>query len=357
MLRSKRFWLGILVSAVFLGLFLYGIDYPSTGDALRNANYIYVIPAVLIYFGSLFFRTFRWQFLIKHMRSVPIGRLYPVVVVGYMANNLLPVRMGEVARSYYLGQREKVSATSTLATIAIERVFDGLTLIFFVLVVWPFLPLEELVKDDFGDLEILKLMGGVAIIAVFAIAIILFVAIAVRPNLGRRLTSLILMAVPQRFRGTVGQLCELFIGGLESLRSPRKLLIIFVMSLPVWLLEAFMYYLMTFAFDLDASFSLIMVTTATSNLIATIPATSGGIGTFEWATKVTLVSFGINTEASVAYATALHLALWLPVVMAGLLHLWFQHRSLADLVRGRSQVKLADGYPMRPVPLEGDGRE
>ncbi len=357
MLKSKRFWIGVLVSAVFLGLFLYGIDYPRTEDVLRNANYIYVIPAVLTYFVSLFFRTFRWQLLLRHMCGVPMVRLYPVVLVGYMANNLLPVRMGEVVRSYYLGQREKVSAASTLATIAIERVFDGLVLIFLVLVVWPLLPLKELIEDDSGDLEILKLLGGLVIIAVFAVAIILFVALAVRPNLGRRLTSLVLLVTPQSFKALVGRLCELFVSGLESLNSPRKVLLIFVTSIPIWLLEAAMYYLMTFAFDLDASFALIMVATATSNLIATVPATSGGIGTFEWATKVTLVSFGINTESAVAYAAALHLALWIPVVIAGLLHLWFQHRSLAELVRGRSEAKLADRYPMRPVPLEGDGRE
>ncbi|MFQ5934723.1 MAG: lysylphosphatidylglycerol synthase domain-containing protein [Dehalococcoidia bacterium] len=116
-----------------------------------------------------------------------------------------------------------------------------------------------------------------------------------------------------------------------------------------------MYYLMTFSFDLDASFSLILLATATSNLIGAIPNTSGGIGTFEWATKVTLVSFGIEAESAVAYAAALHVALWLPVVLAGILYLWSQHHSLAELVRGRPGVQTADGYTMRPVPLDGDG--
>ena len=356
MLRSKRFWLSVLVSALFLGLFLYGIDYPETGEALKNANYIYVLPAVLVYFGSLWFRTIRWQFLLKHLRWLSIGRLYPVMVVGYMANNLLPLRLGEVARSYHLGQREKVSATSTLATIGIERVYDGLTLIFFVLVVWPFLPLEKLIRDDSsGELEVWKVVGGVAVVVVFVIAIVTFIALAVRPALGRRLTSLLLKVVPHNFKGRVEELCELFLGGLECLNSPGKLLIIFVLSLPIWMMEAAMYYLMTFTFDLDVSFSLIMVTTATSNLIAILPATSGGIGTFEWATKVTLVSFGVNAEVAVAYAAALHAALWLPVVAAGIVYLWTQHRSLGELVRRRPIPKLADGYTMRTVPLDGDG--
>ncbi|MEE9199737.1 MAG: lysylphosphatidylglycerol synthase transmembrane domain-containing protein [Dehalococcoidia bacterium] len=357
MLRSKRLWLGVLISGIFLALFLYGIDYPKTGDALRNANYIYVLPAILVYFGSLWFRTIRWQFLLKHLRWMPLGRLYKVLLVGYMANNLLPVRLGEVARSYYLGQRERVSATSTLATIGVERAYDGITLIFFVLVVWPFLPLSKLLKGESGELEVVRVLGSAAVVAVFVIALIVFIAVAVRPELGRRLTDLLLLVVPHRFKGKVRELSELFLGGLESLNSPGKLLIIFVLSVPIWLMEAVMYYLMTFAFDLDVSFALIIVTTATSNLIATLPATSGGIGTFEWATKVTLVSFGVNTEVSVAYAAALHVALWLPVVLAGLIYLWSQHRSLGELARGGPAVNWAERYPMRPVPLEGDGDE
>ncbi|MFQ5934724.1 MAG: lysylphosphatidylglycerol synthase transmembrane domain-containing protein, partial [Dehalococcoidia bacterium] len=211
---------------------LYGIDYPKTGEALKEANYAYVAPAVLVYFGSLWFRTFRWQYLLRHMRLMPMGRLYPVVVVGYMANNLMPVRLGEVARSYYLGKRENVSATSTLATIGVGRVYDGLTLIVFALVIWPFLPLSKLLKDDAGNFEVGKAAGGAAIVALFVVAIVVFVAVAARPSTGRRLTDLLLIFVPSRFKEQVRELAELFIGGLESLNSPGKLLIIFVLSIP-----------------------------------------------------------------------------------------------------------------------------
>ena len=80
------------------------------------------------------------------MKRMAVARLYPVVVVGYMANNLLPVRLGEVVRAYYLGERENVSKVSSLATIAVERVFDGLTLLFLAAVVSLFLPLVGLLQ-------------------------------------------------------------------------------------------------------------------------------------------------------------------------------------------------------------------
>ena len=357
MLRSKQVWLGIAISAIFLVLFLYNIDYSETADALKHANYTYVIPAIAVYFGSLWFRTLRWQFLLKHLSEIPMGRLYPVTIVGYMANNVLPVKLGEVVRSYYLGQRERISTASALATVGVDRVYDGLTLIIFILVVWPFLPLGDLLKNDTGELIWGRIVGSGVVLVVFVGAIVVFVTVAVRPELARRLVDLIVFFVPGRFKDTVRSLAELFIGGLGSLDSAKKVLLIFVLSVPVWIMESLMYYFVTLSFDFDISFALAMVITATSNLVGALPAAPGNVGTFEWAIKVTLVSFGHNTETSVAYAATLHLVLWLPVVVAGLMYLWLQHRSLMELAGASPAVVSADGTSVGSIPLDGKGED
>ena len=76
-----------------------------------------------------------------------------MVVVGYMANNLLPLRIGEVVRSYYVGEREGVSKTAALATILIERLMDALTLIVFVAVIAVFVPLTAVAEGFGGQVE------------------------------------------------------------------------------------------------------------------------------------------------------------------------------------------------------------
>ena len=86
------------VSVALLALFLLTIDVRRMADALADANYLWVIPAVALYLVSVVFRTLRWRVLLLHMKPVSVARLYPVVVVGYMANNILPVRLGEVVR-------------------------------------------------------------------------------------------------------------------------------------------------------------------------------------------------------------------------------------------------------------------
>ena len=137
--KRLRFWIGILISLLFLVILVWSIDIRYTLSELKSANYIYVIPAIALYFVSVYFRSIRWKLLLSHMKDIPVNRLYPIVVIGYMANNLLPVRLGELVRAYYLARRESINGASSLASIAVERVYDGLTLLCFCVISIPFL--------------------------------------------------------------------------------------------------------------------------------------------------------------------------------------------------------------------------
>lgn len=126
--KKWRLWLGVGVSAVFLLLLIWTVDLGDLFLALKEANYLYVIPAVVIYFVGVYFRAARWRYILSPLSAIPVMRLYPVVVMGYAANNVLPARAGELVRAYYLAQREQFSGSTALATIGVERIYDGLTL-------------------------------------------------------------------------------------------------------------------------------------------------------------------------------------------------------------------------------------
>ena len=145
-----KYWIGIGVSIILLAYFLFTVDIRRMLDALAGANYWYIIPAVGMYFVSVYFRSMRWSVMLKRLKPVGARRLFPVVVVGYMANNIIPMRLGELVRSYYLSQREGISATSALVTVFVERIFDALALLFFIAVITPFVPIAGLVQD-FGE--------------------------------------------------------------------------------------------------------------------------------------------------------------------------------------------------------------
>ena len=360
MLKSYRFWLAMGVSLLFLGFFFSRIDLGETWEKLSEADYFLLLPAILVYFVAVYFRALRWQYLLALVKPLAVIRLYPVVVVGYMANNLLPLRLGEVVRAYYLGEREKVSKVSALATIAVERVFDGLTLLFFAAVVSLFLPLVGLLQG-FGErasipwvLLVLAMSMPFVLIAAFMI-----VASSSPPwleTLVDRTTGIL----PAQVRAKVRGLIYLFIGGLAVLQSPRRLLVVFLLSLPVWLMEALMYYLLAFSFDLDQVFSLaemvgvILLVTSVSNLATAVPAAGGGIGAFEVAAAATLTLLGADAATSGAYTIVVHTTLLVPVTLLGLIYLWMDKMSLGQLTRESRAQSAPLPHASQGVPLKAE---
>ena len=334
MLLTRRFWLGFLVTLGLLFLFLWKIDFEETGRALQNANYAYVIPAVLIYFVALWFRSLRWHYLLLHLKVIPTTRLYPVVAIGYLANNILPIRLGELVRAHILGEKEAVSKPATLATILVERVVDGLTLLLLAAIIWPFLPWTDVLKGDEGDLNWLWVVLSVLVAILFVGGFLGLFLFASSPRLGRRLTHVVERLSPSGIRPKVESFVDLLIEGLGSLRSPRRLLIISLLSAPVWLIESAVYYVVAISFDLDLPFQVILLVTATSNLATAVPSSIGGIGPFEVVAKSTVIAFGVGAEEAAAYAFFVHIVtLWLPVNILGLLFLWKGNLSLAQLTR------------------------
>ena len=254
MLTSLRFWIGLAVTAGFLALLFLRFNFGEMRDSLASANYLYLVPGIVIYYGALFFRSMRWRFILTPFAQTRTLRLFPVVMVGYMANNVLPMRLGELARSYYLSTREPVRGSTALATIIIERVFDGLTLLFFLAVVALFLPVVGL-AEEVSDNASLPLAAVAAIVVLpFVIVLSIMVTAALNPQLFTDIARRLLSLAPARFRTPLLGFTVRFLAGFEGLHRPRRLITVFLMSTPVWLAEGVMYYIVALGFDLQSYF-------------------------------------------------------------------------------------------------------
>ena len=357
MLTTRRFWLGLAISVGFLFVFLWKVDFREVEEELRDGTiYLYLMPAVLLYFVALGFRSVRWHYLLLHLKAIPPWRLFPVVAIGYMSNNLLPIRLGELVRAHFLGEKEEVSKASGLATIAVERVLDGLTLLLMAAIIWPFLPWTDVLRDEGGDLKTWWVVLSVLVVLVFCGGFIFLFLLAAWPKLGYRISHLIASPMPPRFSAKAEEFMVLLVDGLAALRSPRKVAIIFLISAPVWLAEALVYYIIALAFDLGQPFQVILLVTATSNLATAVPSSIGGIGPFEVVAKSTLIAFGLGGDAAIAYVFFIHIiTLWLPVNILGLIFLWRENVSLAQLARAR-EVRMSPpmGWDSGAVAGEGD---
>ena len=358
MLRSRRVWFGILITLLFLGLFLRQTNFGEIRDSFAEANYYIAFASLPVYFIGIWVRTIRWQYLLRPVKRLSVWRLYPVVIIGLMANNLIPARAGELVRAYILGEREKVSKAASLGTIAVDRLFDGLTLIPMLLIVAAFVGADEKFPLEVVDYD-LSLLGLAIVMAVlFGVALGVLFVLAFSETWRIRTDRLIMRLTPERLRPGVEGLAHSFFDGLHSLRNPVDLAVAWVMSGISWMLEATMYYMVGLAFGLDAGFQYYLLATAAANLAISVLASQGGIGPFELVTKQTLIAGGVLDSPAKAYAIGLHALVLLPVIAVGLYLLGSMGMSLGEMFRGSQAARqpgpgpepLAAALPPKEVP-------
>jgi len=314
--RVKRTILGIAVSLLFLWLAFRGLHLATVLAALRTANYWVLIPALACYFAGVAWRAVRWSALLRPVERLSWVRLFPVVAIGYMANNVLPLRTGEVVRAYTLAQRSQVRTSAALASIALERLLDGLTMLGFLLVASLFIALT-------GTLWRLAL----AAIVIFLPALALL-ALLSRDEVRERVLPRLLDWLPARIQTRVLQLAHTVAQGLRSLQDGPTLAVASATSLAAWLCEAGMYGIIARGFGLPLSIPLVLLTTAIANLATLLPSSPGYVGPFE--AGVTLVLTGVAAiarERALSYALVLHVALYVPITLLGLVFWWRESLS------------------------------
>ncbi len=322
--RNLRLLIGVLISAVFIWLALRGLHLPDVWASLRTADYGWLIPSIAVYFLAVWARTWRWDYLLRPMKRIPLRRLFPVVVIGYMGNNVYPFRAGELLRAFVLRREEGVSMSSSLATIVVERVFDGLVMLLFVFVALPFAPLPS------DGIRLVVIAGS----AVFLGALLVFFVVAAVPARFMQLTEWFAdRLLPEKFRSPIKEFAARFISGLTALRSGRGLVMIFMTSVVIWLLETVKYWFVMHAFDFSVSFFALMLMNGIVNLATTLPSAPGYIGTFDGPGIAVLSLYGVDPAVATAYTLTLHAALWLPVTLLGIYYMVRAELNWSDIGR------------------------
>ncbi len=316
--KTKRwlFWLGLVISVVFLYLAFREINYVELWSTIQTIQFWWLAPGVVVYFVGVAVRTWRWQYLLKPLKKVAFGTLFPIINIGYMGNNVFPLRMGEVLRSVVLKRRDDVSISGSLATIVVERIFDAVVIVGFVL-----LNLGQLVSLP-GNSAFSQL-GGLAAwaVGIFLAGLAVFTLMAMFPKPALSVIhGLIDRLIPERWREPVTHIADRFLDGLMSLRSPKDALMILLTSVLIWILETGLYWCVNEAMGLDLNFSQLMLLNGVVNLVLLIPAAPGGLGTFDAAGRAMLEAFAIPAEPALGYTLVLRIALWVPITIVGALY-------------------------------------
>jgi len=326
-MRRWQFWIGVLFSIFFLWLALRGLSLAEVLAVLPGVKYGWLFLGVAVYFLAVWARAWRWRYLLRPLKSISTRQLFPVVCIGYAGNNIFPARAGELLRAVVLKRREAVPVSASLATIIVERVFDGVVMLGFVFLNLPELANLTSTSGFIGSIRTLALWGTFIFLGVLAV----FLVAAMFPQKAETAASFMINKfVPVRFREKILGFTMRFLGGLEALRSPKDVLMVFVTSVVIWLLETCKYWLVMQAFPFEVSFFALMLMNGIVNLATTIPSAPGYIGTFDAPGIAVLQAYGIEKTLAAAYTLVLHAALWLPITLIGAYYLLREGIKVSD---------------------------
>ncbi len=323
-MRRWVFWIGVVISAALLVVALGGLNLGEVWLDLQQANLIWLVPGVSVYFVSVAVRAWRWGYLLNPAQHLSVRQLYSVVVIGYMGNNIYPARIGELLRAYVLRRRHDVPMAFSLSTVFLERIVDGLVMAAFVLIGLPRVPNLPA--------QVLNVVALLTVLLVAAIGV--FFGLALAPRAAERLAgAMINILTPRRLRPRLMMFVSRFVQGAQALRRPTDLLAILVSTILIWLIETLKYWFVMRAFGLEVRLDYIdlMLVNGAANLFTVIPAAPGFVGTFDLAGIGTLTALGVERVAATAYTLVLHAVLWLPVTALGAFFMLREGLRWADL--------------------------
>ena len=318
---KRRAAIGLAVSLLFVALLLWRVDFAELGDAFADARPAWLVLAFGVYLVALWVRGARWRLALRGTARISTNDATALVVIGYAANNVLPMRVGELVRVQLLHDRHGADRARTLGTIGLERILDGLVLALF---------LAGTIALAGGNTTLQALAGAMGI----AFVVLTLGLMLLGPRLARdpQLATRLLAFAPGRLRGLIAPRIARLLEGLTAVRSARDWTVISVVSAASWALEAAMYWLVGVGMGLDLDPTLYLAVCGAANLAIAVPWTSGGIGPFELLARETTVVFGTTMVVGTAYAIALHALLLIPVVLLGLLLLWRRHIAVATVL-------------------------
>jgi glycosyltransferase 2 family protein len=317
--------LGMLISIIFLWIAFRNLKPDEVWSNIREANPVLLVIAAGWYFTGVTVISLRWRFLLRSIRRIPLRNLIPLVCIGYAGNNIYPFRSGEILRIVLLQRDHGVRIAQATTTVIVERIFDGLVMLTFILVPLLFL--------DVPSPEVRMVAAFAA--PIFLTALAVFFILAARPNLLRRLLKFVSRILPERLKHFLFHIGEEIIEGLEALRTPGDLAGAVASSFLSWALEASVYWIVSIAFNLGVSYPTMLLVVGVVNLAGLIPASPGQFGVFEFFVSTVLIAVAVPETQAQAFALVVHMVIWLPVTLVGLFFLARQGLGLGAITQVR----------------------
>lgn len=268
----KKLIAGIIVSVIFIWFSMRGVEYEEVFKALENINYVFLLPTIMLFLCMSFLRSVRWGVILSPMERIDQRRLFPITCVGYMAIALIPMRIGEFIRPYLVSSEGKIPLSSALATILVERVFDVLTLlgILFLVFISSTLPVW-VVKSGYSDLF------------TFVVLICVLFILYYKTEFCLKLSRPLLNKLPLKFNVGIEGLVRNFVEGFKIISSPKRLFYTLFLSVLIWASSGLGIYCLFFFHDFRLPIASTFLVLVIVIIGISLPVAPGFVGNFQFA--------------------------------------------------------------------------
>lgn len=322
--RNLMIMVGLGISVFLLYSLFKDIEFVKLWVVLKGANYIWLLPNVMLIIVSMYQRAFRWRTMLAPVKQVAFSNLIAATCIGFMANNILPLRLGEFVRAYSLSSQDKdISKSSSLANIFVERMVFDLTAL---------LMIFGLVLGFFGMPWDDQFQFGLSVaVSIAVIGLIFILIMALKPKQASRLMIRYLSFLPDSVTGRIDDIVHKFSRGLEFLTDIKMVFSVAVQTILIWALMGISNYFVFLAFGFDLPISASYVLLVIVSVAILVPSSPGFVGVYHMGVVWTLTSYGISREDSLSFALVLHATQYLSVTLMGLYYLKKEHLTFKEI--------------------------
>lgn len=353
-------FLGVILSAAGFYFALRNVPFADLVNYIRSIKYIWLIPAAAVGLFTFVIRAIRWQMILGTSHRLSFFSAYHPMMVGFMINTVLPGRVGELARPAIIKKQNNVPFSLGMATIAAERMLDGITLIALFAWVLTIIEIDPKLTIDFQGYQLSRQTLEVIASAMIRVCVALvFMIIVISIPAVRRVLKSLVMKIPEilvfagnAFRERIREKCcvplthviDHVAAGFSLTRSPGKLLICLVYSFLIWSMQSFSLYLMSFSGPgIHLTFTEMTAVFIIICFFIALPSVPGFWGVWEAGGVFALALFGVPAGTAVGFALATHAILMFPVLIAGI---------ISAVITGINIIQVSYGEESDGVELE-----
>jgi len=347
-------WIGVCISFGFLGLLVLNHQPTELMMGIREGNFEKILNpelhfsdmsnvfnqveafplfiATLVSVALLVIRAVRWHYLLLPKYRIPFHPLFSATMIGFMANNVLPARAGEIVRAYVLSRKESIPASFTIATLAVERMFDVFCILLMFSITFHLASYPPWVSHV-----------GTAATVIFMGFCILFLLVVVKPNLCVDVLSRWSRILLKRYHSRIERIVTSFVEGVGVLKSKKLVFITLLLSIVHWLMFGWFIQLGLTGFGVSVPNIAPYFVLSIICFGFAIPSSPGYIGTFQWFMEKSLSIYNVPKSLSFPFSIGIHLILFVPTTALGFIYFFKENLSWENLQKQSESGKVSTG--------------